>query len=242
MNFKKVISLIIILLSLLAIFGQEPLHAQKPLAASDDLLLATMEKELHRGQFELAKQDPAPYFTSYNVTDGESLVVLSAQGGILTSTHARHRAADVSMRIGAPALDNTHDQERFSGITSGELPQRDDPDAIARVLWRLTYEQYRKARQAYTNVKTKTAVRAKDEDDSPDFSQEKPSTYIEKTPSPAFPSKRLGRNWPAVIPLRSASIRKSKSPWFFSTPSAATVTWSRLKARKLSPPTPSFAS
>ena len=114
MNFKKVISLIIILLSLLAIFGQEPLHAQKPLAASDDLLLATMEKELHRGQFELAKQDPAPYFTSYNVTDGESLVVLSAQGGILTSTHARHRAADVSMRIGTPALDNTFISTQFT--------------------------------------------------------------------------------------------------------------------------------
>jgi len=115
-------------------------------------------RNCNRGQFELAKQDPAPYFTSYNVTDGESLVVLSAQGGILTSTHARHRAADVSMRIGTPALDNTHDQERYSGISSGQLPQRDDPDAIARVLWRLTYEQYRKARQAYTNVKTKTAV------------------------------------------------------------------------------------
>jgi predicted Zn-dependent protease len=205
MNFKKVISLIIILLSLLAIFGQEPLHAQKPLAASDDLLLATMEKELHRGQFELAKQDPAPYFTSYNVTDGESLVVLSAQGGILTSTHARHRAADVSMRIGTPALDNTHDQERYSGISSGQLPQRDDPDAIARVLWRLTYEQYRKARQAYTNVKTKTAVRAKDEDDSPDFSQEKPSTYIEKTPSPAFPEQKA---WEELARRYSASFRQ----------------------------------
>ena len=205
MNFKKVISLIIILLSLLAIFGQEPLHAQKPLAASDDLLLATMEKELHRGQSELAKQDPAPYFTSYNVTDGESLVVLSAQGGILTSTHARHRAADVSMRIGAPALDNTHDQERYSGISSGQLPQRDDADAIARVLWRLTYEQYRKARQAYTNVKTKTAVRAKDEDDSPDFSQEKPSTYIEKTPSPAFPEQKA---WEELARRYSASFRQ----------------------------------
>jgi predicted Zn-dependent protease len=205
MNFKKVISLIILLLSLLAIFGQEPLHAQKPLGASDDLLLATMEKELHRGQSELAKQDPAPYFTSYNVTDGESLVVLSAQGGILTSTHARHRAADVSMRIGAPALDNTHDQERYSGISSGQLPQRDDADAIARVLWRLTYEQYRKARQAYTNVKTKTAVRAKDEDDSPDFSQEKPSTYIEKTPSPAFPEQKA---WEELARRYSASFRQ----------------------------------
>ncbi len=204
MNYKKAVFLRILLpLFLLALLGQKPLHAQKP--PSDDVLLATMEKELHRGQAELAKQDTAPYFTSYNVTDGEALVVLSDQGGVLTSSHVRHRSADVSMRIGAPALDNTHDQERFSGITSGQLPQRDDPDAIARVLWKLTYEQYRKARQAYTNVKTKTAVRAKDEDDSPDFSEEKPSTYIEKAASPAFPEQKA---WEELARRYSVSFRQ----------------------------------
>jgi len=197
--------LVLILPVLVVLLGQKPLAAQTPLNGPDDLLLSTMEKELHRGQSELAKQDPAPYFTSYNVTDGESLVILSAQGGILTSAHARHRAADVSMRIGTPALDNTHDKERSSGITSGQLPQRDDPDAIARVLWKLTYEQYRKARQSYTNVKTKTAVRAKDEDDSPDFSQEKPSTYIEKTPLPAFPEQKT---WEDLARRYSASFRQ----------------------------------
>ncbi|HKM46348.1 MAG TPA: metallopeptidase TldD-related protein [Terriglobales bacterium] len=204
MNSQKAVFLRMLLpLVLVAFLGQKPLHAQKP--PTDDVLLATMEKELHRGQAELAKQDPAPYFTSYNVTDGEALVILSDQGGVLTSTHARHRSADVSMRIGAPALDNTHDQERFSGITSGQLPQQDDPDAIARVLWRLTYEQYRKARQAYTNVKTKSAVRAKDEDDSPDFSQEKPSTYIEKASSVAFPEQKA---WEELARRYSASFRQ----------------------------------
>jgi predicted Zn-dependent protease len=203
MNPKKAVFPRILLLLLVALLGQKPLHAQK--SATGDVLLATMEKELHRGQAELAKQDPAPYFTSYNVTDGEALVVLSDQGGVLTSSHARHRSADVSMRIGSPALDNTHDQERFSGITSGQLPQQDDPDAIARVLWKLTYEQYRKARQAYTNVKTKTAVRAKDEDDSPDFSEEKPSTYIEKAAPPAFPEQKA---WEELARRYSASFRQ----------------------------------
>ena len=108
MKSEKAVSLRILLV-LVALLGQKLLSAQEPLTAPDDLLFATMAKELHRGQAELAKQDPAPYFASYNVTAGESLVILSAQGGILTSTRARHRAADVSMRIGAPALDNTHD-------------------------------------------------------------------------------------------------------------------------------------
>ena len=196
---------LLFMVALVVVTGR-PLNAQKlHSTAPDEVLLTTMEKELHRGQAELAKQDPAPYFTSYNVADGESLVVLSAQGGVLSSSHTRHRTADVSMRIGTPALDNTHDQERQSGITYGQLPQRDDPDAIARVLWKLTYEQYRKARQAYTNAKTKTAVRAKDEDESPDFSQEKPSTYIEKAVPAKFPEQKA---WEDLARRYSATFRQ----------------------------------
>jgi TldD protein len=187
-----------------ALFGQRTLPAKQPLGGGD-VLLTTMEKELQRGQSELVKQDPAPYFTSYNVTDQDSLVVVSAQGGVLNSTRARHRIADVSMRIGSPRLDNTHDEERSSGISSGRLPLRDDPDAIARVLWKLTYEQYRKAQQAYTKVKTKAAVRAKDEDDSPDFSREKPSTYVEDTPSLPFPEQSA---WEELARHYSASFRQ----------------------------------
>ena len=106
MKSERTAPVCILLLLLVAILSEKPLHAEKPVEATapDDLLLATMEKELHRGQSELAKQDPAPYFASYNVTDGESLVILSAQGGILTSTRTRHRAADVSMRIGLRSI------------------------------------------------------------------------------------------------------------------------------------------
>jgi len=179
---------LLLLLVMFALLSRQPVGAKQP-PDGNDILLTTMEKELHRGQAELAKQDPEPYFTSYNVTDSESMIVFSAQGGILNSSRVRHRTADVSMRIGTPALDNTHDEERRSGLTTGQLPLRDDPDAIARVLWKLTYEQYRRAQQAYTNVKTKTAVRAKDEDDSPDFSQEKPSTYLEEPHALPFPEQ-----------------------------------------------------
>jgi predicted Zn-dependent protease len=210
MNFKKV-AVLCTLLSLPALLAQTPLHAQKTVTAlnapavNDDVLLSTMEKELHRGQSELAKQDPAPYFASYNVTDGEALVILGAQGAVLTSTRTHRRSADVSMRIGSPTLDNTHDQERSSGLTSGQLPLQDDPDAIARVLWELTYAQYRKARQSYSNVKTKSAVRAKDEDDSPDFSQEKPSVYIQKISPAEFPDQKA---WEELARRYSASFRQ----------------------------------
>jgi len=192
------------LLLLVPILGQRLLEAKQPPAPDSNVLLATMEKELHRGQAELAKQDPAPYFTSYNVSDADVLVVVGAQGGVLNSSRIHRRGAAVSMRIGSPDLDNTHEEQRSSGISSGPLPLRDDPDALARVLWKLTYEQYRKAQQAYTNVKTKTAVRAKDEDESPDFTREKPSTYREDPPAVVMPEQKV---WEDLARRYSAAFR-----------------------------------
>ncbi|MFZ3342137.1 MAG: metallopeptidase TldD-related protein [Terriglobales bacterium] len=174
-------------------------------AGPDTRLLVTAENELHRGQTELAKLDPAPYFTSYAIADSEAMSVMSAQGGILTSTRQHDRVADVSMRIGNPDLDNTHGRDRNSGITSGALPLEDNPDAVARTLWRLTYEEYRKASKAYANAKTKTAVRAKDEDESPDFSIEKPSSYIDNTAPAALPDQKT---WEDLARSYSAAFRR----------------------------------
>jgi len=171
---------------------------------ADTMLLAAMEKELQRGHSELAKLDPAPYFTSYNVTDEETMVVMAAQGAILTSARERRRLVDVGMRIGTPDLDNTHGSQRSSGLTSGQLPIEDDPDAIARTLWHLTYEEYRKASKAYASVKAKMAVRAKEEDESPDFSVEKPSSSMEKQEPAALPEQRA---WEDLARRYSAAFR-----------------------------------
>ena len=194
-----------------------------------------MERELHRGQAELAKQDPAPYFMSYSVADDDSLFVLASQGGLLSSNRTHRRAASVSMRIGAPALDNTHDEERRSGMSFGRLPVRDDPDAIARVLWKLTYEQYRQAQQAYSNVKTKSAVRAKDEDDSADFSDEKPSAYLQEASSATLPQQEvweklarrysgLFRPYPALQQSGAVIIAEKSRNYLVSTEGAKVVT------------------
>jgi len=186
----KAANVVAVLSFLLLVFLTQPrAQAKPPATPAKDVLLDTMEQELHRGQAELAKQDPAPYFTSYAVSDDDSLFIIASEGGLLSSNRTHRRSADVSMRIGAPALDNTHDEERRSGLSFGALPVRDDPDAIARVLWKLTYEQYRQAQQAYSNVKTKSAVRAKDEDDSADFSEEKPSAYSQDTASAPIPQQ-----------------------------------------------------
>ena len=160
--------------------------------AKSDALTSAMQRELQRAQSDLGKLDPAPYFISYSVYDQTSAMALGSQGSLISSVHARRRSADVIVRVGTPALDNTHEENRSSALSSGSLPLNDDGDAIARVLWQLTYGEYRKASQAYLNVKTATQVHAQEEDTSPDFSQETPQSHADyKDTSPAPDHKIL---------------------------------------------------
>lgn len=187
------------------------LHAAAVPADKPDVLLSTMQDELQRAQTSLGKLDPAPYFMSYSVYDEGMVVAVGSEGSLVSSTSARRRAADVTMRIGSAALDNSHQQNRASARTSGALPLADDRNAIARELWQLTYQEYRKASKAYLNVKTGTQVQAKEEDTSPDFSQEKPPTHADyKDLAPAPDQKALEKF------AREYSAQFRKYPYIYS--------------------------
>ncbi len=140
--------------------------------AAPDPVMKTMRGELQRATTDLAKTDPAPYYISYTLYDLSQIVLAGAYGSLLTDSGNHRRQVDVTMRVGSPALDNTHGQSRGSGMMSGSIPFGADSDAIARVLWELTDRGYKRASPAFLNVKTNTAVRAEEEDKSPDFSKE----------------------------------------------------------------------
>src|SRR5438045_9100055 len=104
-----------------------------------------------------------------------------ANSGAMVANIKRHeRNADISVRVGNRDLDNTHGENRFNAITTAALPLEDKSDAIARVLWLNTDRMYKKAAQTYLEVKTRTKVRAEEEDSSPDFSSETPQVFIGK--------------------------------------------------------------
>src|SRR5271154_5436305 len=147
-------------------------------APTTNVVLTTMQQELQRATTSLAKTDPAPYYLSYAVTDTDETAVAATDGSVIYSASVGRRQADVMMRVGSVALDNTHGQSRGSGITSGLLPLNDDTNAIARVLWQLTDREYEQASAAFLKVKTNTAVQSEEEDKSPDFSEESPETHI----------------------------------------------------------------
>jgi predicted Zn-dependent protease len=147
-------------------------------ASQPDVLLGSMQLELQRATTALAKSNPAPYFISYTAADIDAFVIVGISGSIAVSSNLQRRQADVIMRVGSPALDNTHSKSRASGIMSSTLPLSDSPDAISRVLWQLTDREYEQASAAFLKVKTNTAVQSEEEDKSPDFSQESPETHV----------------------------------------------------------------
>ena len=175
LSLLRLVCLPLLFFSLLVNLSASPEAGDKKSPA----LLKIMQRELQRAKADLGKLDPAPYFISYSAKDQVVAVVVASEGSLVNSTQAHTRTADVIIRVGSPALDNTHGASRHTALRSNLLPLDDDPDAIAHVLWQLTYSGYRTAASAYLNVKTKNQVDAKEEDVSADFSLEKPTTSIE---------------------------------------------------------------
>jgi len=169
----------LLLASFFVLLSVWPLNAADP-ARKSDLLLATMQKELDRANQALAQADPKPYFVSYSALDQQQVAMVAVHGALITSLSFHGRTGSVSMRIGSSALDNTHGTHRSSGLSSEALPLGNDGHAIARTFWRLTDREYHQAAEAYLNAKTSNAVRAREEDDSPDFSSASPSHHIEE--------------------------------------------------------------
>jgi TldD protein len=161
--------------------------AQEPPSRPKPILLDAMTQELDRN-FTVLKQkaDPAPYFMSYEVTETNYRAISASLGAITTNNGGKNRVLDVSVRVGSPKLDNYRRIRGDRGqVTSGAvLTYEDNPNAIKQRLWLETDRAYRAAAERLIRIKTNTQVKVAAEDDSDDFSVEKPSRREE--PAPEF--------------------------------------------------------
>ena len=184
-----------------ALHAAKPAHtpAKAAVAPASPVLLDTMTGELQRAFASLGKPTVnqkdadkliSPYFISYSVSDATA-VTIRAQYGSLADSNASHvRVADVQVRIGDPKLDNTHGTHRTAAVNSLQMPLGDDRPALARTLWLATNAGYGNALDNYLRVKTESQVRAKEEDSSPDFSEE-PSQVSIESPAPPISIDRV---------------------------------------------------
>ena len=178
------------------------------LTANDPVLMDVMESELTRAMHSLGGNDasadgkaqpqPKPYFISYEVADAENVSMAAEFGALIGDTSSRQRTADIEVRLGSGEQDNTHGQHRNSGLTTMPLPLNDDRTALARSLWFATNRGYGKALDSLLQVKTEQQVRAKEEDSSADFSEEKPveaSVPVDPRFAPTAPLLKDKAEW-----------------------------------------------
>jgi predicted Zn-dependent protease len=224
-------------------FAQRVHASTKEASPATPVLLDTMTGELQRAFTTLGKPVPnqkdadkllPPYFLSYSVADA-SLVTIRAQFGALGESSAnRMRVADVQVRIGEPKLDNTHGTHRGSAVNSMQLPLGDDRHALARTLWLATNAGYGTALENYLRVKTEAQVRAKEEDSSPDFSQEPPQVSVEKPAPPVTVDRaaweervkalsRVFRDYPDVYQNMAILTIQNETDYFASSEGSRVV-------------------
>jgi predicted Zn-dependent protease len=188
-----------------------------------------------------ADQQLPPYFLSYSVSDSSFVSIRAQFGALVDSSSGRTRIADVQVRIGSPALDNTHGTHRGTAVNSMQLPLGDNREALERSFWLATNAGYGNALDNYLRVKTETEVRAKEEDTSPDFSQQTPQTYVGAIASPVSVNReaweqrvkelsKIFREFPDVYQNMVLLTVQSETDYFASSEGSQIVT-PHLQAR-----------
>jgi TldD protein len=198
--------------------------------AQPQVLLDSMSQELNRNFTTLKqKADPAPYFMSYEITEQDYRTVSGVLGAVSPVSGSKLRSLDVSVRVGAPKLDNYRRVRGASGqFTSGSsISFEDKPDSIKRTLWLETDRAYRAAAERLIRIRTNTQVMAEQADKSDDFSAEQPSAFQEPVPKIVFDEKawaervrRLSarfQSYPDVLTSRVTAACQTDTRYFVNT-------------------------
>ena len=203
-----------LILSIFAFLGVS-VHAAGP-GPAEDLLLSSMKTELKRSYGQLRGAENIPlYYLGYEVHDIHSYEVSAQLGAVQGESERYYRLLDVDPRVGSKAFDNTHQikgREAWSDHNDQvqtEIPTDDDEAAIRASLWLRTDRAYQDALSRYAKVKTNKDVTADEEDNSDDFSTEKPVTFYEKTSMPALDKGTWKKR------LRSLSLEFKPFPFVF---------------------------
>ncbi len=131
-------------------------------------VLDVMYDELARSYEVLQGEPEPPYFLSYEVTQDVTLSVSGSFGEIGGENESSFRVLDVDLRVGEPALDNTHfGMRRAGGATSISM---DSPLAIKNTLWYATNTHFRNAVAQLSDVRSSVQSRVEEDDKSGDFS------------------------------------------------------------------------
>ncbi len=132
--------------------------------------------EIARIFTKIASETEPAHWMAVGVVDRTSLDVEATHGAAGPVHRSRVRLADLDLRVGTPALDNTHkirdagwfDDEPRPGL---DMPLGDNvPWAIQTAIWRTADDAYRSGVRRLIKVRTNDVVKVSREDLSADFS------------------------------------------------------------------------
>jgi hypothetical protein len=112
-------------------------------------LMDAAEAELTRASQSLRlPNQPAPYFISYEVIDGDVATTSAVFGAVDSTTHEPYRNLRVEVRVGDYTLDSGNFAGSFGsrdGVEARGLPIDDDVLALRREMWLATDEAFKGA-------------------------------------------------------------------------------------------------
>ncbi|OGR41727.1 MAG: hypothetical protein A2X35_12695 [Elusimicrobia bacterium GWA2_61_42] len=163
-----------------------------------DPLLEALKTELSRSVEKLKDAEPAPlYYLGYEAYDTAYYGVSAKGGAIYSEDDRRGRVLDVDVRVGSPALDNTHEIKGNYAYTNSKqqeaavLPVEDDAMPLRAEVWNLTDRAYKTALDQYAKVKMNKSVTAEEEDKSSDFIPGSAQAFYEKAAVPQFEKEKF---------------------------------------------------
>ena len=150
-----------------------------PSVFAQDELINIMKTELDKNYKYLNVQPIPAYYINYRIEDASSYQISSSFGNLVASEFTQFRFLQILVRVGNHAFDNSHKSNDNITYFYAPLPF-ENVEGVKKQLWFRTDVLYKNAIGEYSKLKGSVAAKGDNEDNSPDFSKEKPEKYIEK--------------------------------------------------------------
>jgi len=181
---------------------------------AQDRLMNILKDELKRemvGFQQNADSLDIPYFISYRVDETKSETVRTNLGSLIQSRATHNRIFTPMVRIGSFEIDNYHQLRETNTGNPTEptyLPVEDSEDAIRQTIWWMTDRSHKNAIDRFEKVKSNMAVKVQEEDQSDDYTPQKPVKYYEP-PLSASQIRFNRKEWEDKLRQYSAVFKQS---------------------------------
>ncbi len=131
-------------------------------------ILGFMHDELIRNFETLQDEDKPPFYLSYEIVEDQVTQVIGSFGEVTREADISDRILNIDLRVGTPALDNTHVDHTPQQVNFGSISvEAEQPLKVA--LWNATNDSFRSALSQFTRVESAVQTTVEQDDQTGDF-------------------------------------------------------------------------